>query len=540
MMDFMMPMVSTWTINERGISASGEEDSRNASTFLQQNPSLMQALARRMERAMEASNAPTVSISQATETLVTAAAAETEQSQREVQLAPVATQAPLLAPTPAQPLRFESALQKYLQACATRKMHNARTSQDKERLLRSFCDFVYDEWPQLGTDPWVHQLDCTHVTAFLDDQAERPAKTRGSAKRAEKTPAPETMAATGTVEAGTLLKKVGDIRHFFKYMRRWKATIEDVVGDLEEDAAIWRQQARERDFHYRPFSSTEMAAIFSPAEFLIHSRDPDYFWCPLLGAHLGVRLGEVVMAEVDDIGQAPSGVWYLDVLHAKNSNSKRLLPITQPLIDLGFLDYVEHVRALGGTKLFPHRNWSNKTALRQPSKNQSRRFGSLMDKVGMKNADEVFHSFRHTIISAMADANVHLSIAKQIAGHEAQEFAIRTHRISVAEARSVHSTYIHMTDVRLGVDCPLTKLKSELERSVHLPLDYSRLSLAAKVVSKHLRHVGGEFRAGWPPQRLDYSQKMVASIAAHKPKPTQNRVAAKVVDINAMRRRMDA
>lgn len=54
-------------------------------------------------------------------------------------------------------------------------------------------------------------------------------------------------------------------------------------------------------------------------------------------------------AKVCDIGHIDEiDVWYLDITDekAKNKNSVRRLPITEPLIRLGFLRYVDHFRSL--------------------------------------------------------------------------------------------------------------------------------------------------------------------------------------------------
>ncbi|MDO8264112.1 MAG: site-specific integrase [Gallionella sp.] len=317
-----------------------------------------------------------------------------------------------------------------------------------------------------------------------------------------------------TVSPRTLLKKFSDLNHFFSYLKKVaKATLENPLSDLEEMTEAWRAKAKSSNVHYMPFNDGDLRKIFSPVDLLVNIRDPDYFWAPLLGMHLGVRLGEVVNRQLRDIGyMAEIDVWYIDVPTegAKNVNSVRRLPITAPLIELGFLRYVEHVRKLGGKYLFPHRNWSKPTAMRDPSKNQSRNFGMHMTAIGLPASMLVFHSFRHTIVSALQDAGVPLSHAMQIAGHEAQDHAIKTGRITTEQARSVHlSTYTHADLARLGIQYPILELTSALERSVKPPIDYQMLARAGDLVRELLRNVGGKFVAGWPPQSEKYTQKII-------------------------------
>ena len=72
--------------------------------------------------------------------------------------------------------------------------------------------------------------------------------------------------------------------------------------------------------------------MFRPAWYLEQCRDADHFWAPLLGLHLGARLGEFINLSLDQIQQhAISGIWYVDLKpeDVKNQNSVRRLPITQ-------------------------------------------------------------------------------------------------------------------------------------------------------------------------------------------------------------------
>lgn len=359
----------------------------------------------------------------------------------------------------------------------------------------------------MGDDPFVHEIDASHLSAFLAEQAKRAGK-RVDADGEPKGAAPKTM-----------LKKFSDLSHLFSYFRSiLKATLEDPTADMAESAEAWRERANAEDVHYEPFQDCHIKAIFNPETLLAGSRDPDHFWGPILGVHLGPRLGEFVAAKVADIGHiAEIDVWYIDVTDetAKNKNSIRRLPITEPLIRLGFLRYVEHVRSLGAEYLFPHRNWTCSTALRDRSKCQSGRFGSYLDVLDIRERCYVFHSFRHTVVNAMQDAGVPLSHAMQIAGHQAQEHAVKTRRITEEQARSVHVTVYTRADLaRMGQEYPILGLKEALERSVNPRLDYDRLAKAAEIVRDHVKKVGGEFRTGWPAQRVKQTAALVAKLNA--------------------------
>jgi hypothetical protein len=103
----------------------------------------------------------------------------------------------------------------------------------------------------------------------------------------------------------------------------------------------------------------------------------------------------------------------------------------------------------------------------------------------------------------------------QIAGHEAQDHAVRTGRITEQQANSVHqSVYTHADLQRMGTDYPILALKDALERSVKPPIDYARLALAAEIVLEHTKKIGSKFRTGWPPQRHRYTEEMTARLGA--------------------------
>ena len=169
-----------------------------------------------------------------------------------------------------------------------------------------------------------------------------------------------------TLSPLTLTKKISDLRTFFAYaLAELKAVVEDPAAGLISLARDYKKKGTKNGVHYRPFTNTQLAAIFEPKRFLAASRDPDHFWAPIVAIFLGQRLGEIVTSTMVAIGyDEHMGIWYLDVTaeNAKNEHSVRRLPITQGLIDLGFVEYVKHVRALGGTHLFPHRDMTTATA----------------------------------------------------------------------------------------------------------------------------------------------------------------------------------
>ena len=187
--------------------------------------------------------------------------------------------------------------------------------------------------------------------------------------------------------------------------------------------------------NFAVFGHADIRRIFEPFLYLQHNSPADEFWAPLLGLYPGARLDELTGLTLGGtLREESTGIHYLhfDVVvdddedgdwddeGVKNRNSVRDVPVPRQLEELGFLRYVEHVGKLGTLTLFPHRAM-NATRKADPSKHCSRMFGEYLDKVGIKNMRQVFHSFRHTAISVMHMQGVPIGDTESIAGHAAQD-----------------------------------------------------------------------------------------------------------------------
>jgi integrase len=512
---FLQHTISPWTL-PGGLHANDEDDQRRLSAFLKSHPVIEQAIAQRIAsmpwHAATTPPSPPIAVppqlqlvAQVPPIVVAGPIAPTPSEPPQCTVAPT-ERLTASGPLPKRPKRFKEACIQYADRYKLDlRTQGGRTSDDKDRLFDHLLGFLHAKHPELGEDPFVHEIDASHLSDFLAMQAKRTGR-RVDANGEAEGAAPKTM-----------LKKFSDLTHLFKYFRCiLKATLEDPSSDMSEAAETWKERANAEDVHYEPFDDRQINAIFNPETLLACTRDPDHFWSPIIGLHLGLRLGEFVAAKVSDIGHIDEiDVWYLDITDekAKNNNSVRRLPITEPLIRLGFLRYVDHVRSLGAEYLFPHRDWTCPTAERDRSKCQSGRFGSYLDALEIRERCYVFHSFRHTVVNAMQDAGVPLSHAMQIAGHQAQDHAVKTKRITEEQARSVHVTVYTRADLaRMGQEYPILALKEALERSVKPQLDYDRLAKAAEIVRDHVKKVGGKFRTGWPAQRAKQTAALVARL----------------------------
>lgn len=153
------------------------------------------------------------------------------------------------------------------------------------------------------------------------------------------------------------------------------------------------------------------------------TRKEHHKWGTLLAIYTGARLNEIAQLHLEDIRQI-DGIWCFDINQKpgtlkklKNAASKRIVPVHPRLIEYGFLDYFERMKARkGNDRLFPQFSYSK-------SDGYGRNLGrwvneSLLPDLGIKTDQLTFHSFRHTMVGKLGAADVSQAHIMAIIGHE--------------------------------------------------------------------------------------------------------------------------
>lgn len=171
-----------------------------------------------------------------------------------------------------------------------------------------------------------------------------------------------------------------------------------------------------------PFTDAELQTIFDPVEFPKWASKYAHRWFgPILGLYSGARVNEIAQLRLDDI-ETIDGVPGFFVRQGgkgqsvKNRNSRRFVPLAKPVIESGFLDYVEEARRAGGEQLFP--DLPNSTGLGF-GRQLSRQFSVYIKRRGVTEKGQGFHGFRHTMASRLDEAGVSASAIAAITGHGA-------------------------------------------------------------------------------------------------------------------------
>lgn len=178
----------------------------------------------------------------------------------------------------------------------------------------------------------------------------------------------------------------------------------------------------------RPWTDAELRALFATP---LHTRYalPDAplagrdaaYWVPLLGAYTGARLGELCQLRTVDV-QAVEGIPVLVLTDdgegqkIKSEAGKRTVPIHSELLRLGFLGYVEAIRATGADSLWP----SMRMRAGKPSDYFGRWFRVHRKAQGLKEAKPDFHCFRHTVRPLMRRAGFSEETQDKVTGHKAR------------------------------------------------------------------------------------------------------------------------
>ncbi|GAA4795900.1 site-specific integrase [Lysobacter hankyongensis] len=209
----------------------------------------------------------------------------------------------------------------------------------------------------------------------------------------------------------------------------------------------------------RPFTPEELKQIFAPEHFVPWAKHlPHRWWGPILGLYTGARVNEVAQLYIDDVRQV-DGVWGLFVWKkdrnqkVKTKSSIRFIPLAQPVLDAGFLEFVEDMRKTGHPRLFPHlpagtRKDGKPNGLGY-GRQLSRQFSVYLRQFGIEKGT-AFHAFRHTLATALAEALVPTSTIALITGHASKVSVsvLETHYIHIADVKTLPERSVALAKFR--------------------------------------------------------------------------------------------
>lgn len=236
------------------------------------------------------------------------------------------------------------------------------------------------------------------------------------------------------LKANSVNSRIGELNDLFKWAinnGHYTASDKSPVDGLRIGK---KSQLASKTQSYEPFTNDELKKIFGTG-YLKKFNKPDFYWVPLVALFTGARREELASLKASNVSTV-DGIPSIQIEDGKNQNARRLVPIHPQLIELGFMDYAQHVQGLGAEYLFPY-------LVDGPNgrgKNVGRQFSNWLGELGIDSPRKVFHSFRHTVITRLHATGANPAHVMQIAGH-------------ADEAKGVHfKTYTHDVGLKALAD----------------------------------------------------------------------------------------
>lgn len=143
-------------------------------------------------------------------------------------------------------------------------------------------------------------------------------------------------------------------------------------------------------------------------------------WATLMAMFTGARINEICQLNVADVG-TEDGIQFINITdegegnkRLKSEASRRKVPVHPQLVALGFDEFV--ASRAKGVRLFNDYNYCPKNGY---GRSLGRWFNDrFAPALGVKSKSHVFHSFRQTLITRLAQSDVQLPIIQSIVGHE--------------------------------------------------------------------------------------------------------------------------
>ena len=290
------------------------------------------------------------------------------------------------------------------------------TIEAKQNALKRFLDVV-------GNKP-VHKIAKADCITYRDTLRKVPANL---SKRFPGKTIKEALAlvASKPVKSAVLLSKntinqdLMHIGHFFGWLiDEGRRSADNPVDGLSFEGVESKS--------HEAFDDSDISAIFCSDEYTSQLKAKDYarYFLPLILLYSGCRREEAANLALADI-QKEGSVWFMDLApdltrgrRLTNKASGRRVPIHSHLNELGFLDYVEAMKARGETLLFPKAK--NKKGRATMGDAVSKWFARTVRSLKVPGK-KTLHGFRPTVTTRLYEAGVDGETRRELLGHSGKD-----------------------------------------------------------------------------------------------------------------------
>jgi integrase/HEPN domain-containing protein len=302
-------------------------------------------------------------------------------------------------------------LESYVNENKESKDWSDKNCRDIEYVLKLFASY-YD-------NKFIKQLKREHFTQFRDNILKNLPKTSQNKDFINKS-AVEII----KIVKNKNLEKIG-ITTINKHLRRihqvfeWAVNTDKISKNLTKDLKIIDKKQSTKDKNKRvPYSNEDLIKLFHNSpwynEELITTLkfEPQNVFIPLLILFTGAKPSELGTLKLTSI-KMKDEIYGIDFnLMIKNTKTERFTPLSQTLIELGFLKYISYQKKLKETMLFP-----NIRIFKSGGINFTNDFTIYNRKYITTDENKTFYSFRHLVNQMLKNKKTPLYIINDIVGH---------------------------------------------------------------------------------------------------------------------------
>ena len=294
-----------------------------------------------------------------------------------------------------------------------------------EMMMRTHIEMLIEEFGDIS----LGKLDRGMCVKFKDDIRKLP-RNRSKIQQYRNLDFHEQVSLNVDEKDRISTTTVNNILGYVSSFMKWSRINGFVEVNFFEGMKL-KKQIRQRDERDR-FTEKEIKKIFQKHNYIefteVENHKYSNYWSPLISVFSGMRLNEICSLYLDNIIQEKVNgrkkIWCFNILeepdrpdkHLKTLSSKRVVPIHDTLIDLGFIEFVELLkkRHTNRQRLFQELKYGEGSYIRNVSYFFNKKYLTLL---GLKTDKKNFHSIRHTVIDHLKQKLVDISFINELVGH---------------------------------------------------------------------------------------------------------------------------
>ena len=294
-----------------------------------------------------------------------------------------------------------------------------------EMMMRTHIEMLIEEFGDIS----LGKLDRGMCVKFKDDIRKLP-RNRSKIQQYRNLDFHEQVSLNVDEKDRISTTTVNNILGYVSSFMKWSIINGFVEVNFFEGMKL-KKQIRQRDERDR-FTEKEIKKIFQKHNYIefteVENHKYSNYWSPLISVFSGLRLNEICSLYLDNIIQdkvnGRKKIWCFNILeepdrpdkHLKTLSSKRVVPIHDTLIDLGFLEFVELLkkRHTNRQRLFQELKYGEGSYIRNVSYFFNKKYLPLL---GLKTDKKNFHSIRHTVVDHLKQRLVDISFINELVGH---------------------------------------------------------------------------------------------------------------------------